>query len=58
MTITTNITADLIVEVYLDGQLVDYPGPWSDLDAAQQWADMITAAIESGEIIYPEQETP
>lgn len=54
--ITTNITADLIVEVYLDGQLVDWPGPWADLASAQQWAADIVAAVESGQIIYPQQE--
>lgn len=58
MIITTNITADLIVEVHLDGQLVDYPGPWADLESAQLYAAELTAAIESGQIIYPEQETP
>jgi len=50
--VTTNITADLIVEVYVDGQLVDYPGPWADLDAATGWAAMMTAALESGEYSY------
>lgn len=54
--ITTNITDDLIVEVYIDGQLVDYPGPWKDLQAAETWAADLIAAVESGQIIYPEQE--
>lgn len=54
--ITTNITPDLIVEVYIDGVLVDYPGPWADLASAQLWAADIVAAVESGQIIYPQQE--
>lgn len=54
--ITTNITDDLVVEVYIDGQLVDWPGPWEDLASAEQWAADITAAVEAGQIIYPEQE--
>lgn len=55
--ITTNITDDLIVEVYIDGELVDWPGPWEDLASAEQWAADIVAAIQSGQIIYPQQET-
>lgn len=50
--VTTDITDDLIVEVYIDGQLVDWPGPWSSLEAAETWAADITQAIESGHIIY------
>lgn len=56
--ITTNITDDLIVEVYINGTLVDWPGPWEDRSAAEQWAADITAAVESGQIIYPQQEAP
>lgn len=54
--ITTNITDDLIVEVYIDGQLVDWPGPWKDLDAAEQWANEITASVEAGNVHYQEQQ--
>lgn len=54
---TYNITDDLIVEVYVDGNLVDWPGPWTDHDAADSWAQAMMAALDAGEFTYP-TETP
>jgi len=56
MTYTYTITPELIVNVYINGQLVDYPGPWANYDEAQLWADDLIEALEGGQIIYPEQE--
>lgn len=55
--ITTNITDDLVVEVFIDGVLVDWPGPWATREAAQQWADAVVAAVEAGTPIYQQEPT-
>lgn len=52
MSYTYNITDDLIVEVYVDGNLVDWPGPWTDHAAAEAWAQAMMAALTSGEYTY------
>lgn len=49
---TYNITADLVVEIYVDGNLVDWPGPWSDLQAAEAWAQDMIAALDAGTYSY------
>jgi hypothetical protein len=56
MNYTYNITAELIVEIFIDGTLVDFPGPWTDLEAATGWAEIMISDLKTGKYEYSTKE--
>lgn len=41
-----------MVEVFIDGDLVDNPGPWDTNEAAANWAQLIVDSLASGKDHY------
>lgn len=38
---TAQVTDDFYVELSKNGLIIDRPGPWGDLEGADQWAQII-----------------